>query len=128
MKNAKYLRIASILFIVLGIASVLLVLGVLNAPQFLAVVEENGETVLKDLVLNYAIVAIEIVAGIVGLIFAGKKSAVTVLFGVICFVVQVWITHNSTSTGVVSFIVNAICFIPSVMYLAAAYNTFAGND
>lgn len=127
-KNAKYLRIASVLLIIMGVLSVALVLGILNAPEYLTEVKANGETVLKDVALNYAIVALYVVAGIVGLVLANKRSVVTVAFGVAVVLVQLWVCHNTTSTGIASYVANVIFLLPGVLYFSAALRSYGGKN
>lgn len=127
MSNKKMMHVASILYIVFNVVSVLFLLGILNAPEEYTTVLENGETVLKDLALNYAITGFEIVSAIIGFILAGKKSSVTVVLGIALFCIQVY-SNMQLETGIASFIVGVICFLPSTMYCTSAFRAYKGVD
>lgn len=122
MKNAKKLRITSILFIVWSVLSVILMLTVLNNEQFRSTIIANAGTVLDNVALNYAICGLEIVAGIVGLALANKSSKVTVFFGILTLIEHVVVVVLTYTSGgsVTNLVVNAVLTLVPIFYLLGA--------
>lgn len=124
MKFAKTLRIASILIIALAIIDVALCIGLLNAPEYFTFIVKNGEEALQSVVASYAIDAIEILAGIAGLVLAGKKSTITLVCGAILFATNLYSAYFNTTPTFTGYIVLIIMFVPCLLYYGAAWATY----
>lgn len=122
MKNAKKIRVTSILFIVLSIASVVLMITELNNSSVRDLVIANAGTVLGNVALNYAIIGLELVTGIVGLVLANKSSKVTVFFGVLALVEHVAVTvlTFTSNSDVATLVVNCVLALIPIFYLVGA--------
>ena len=70
MKNAKKIRVTSILFILSSVLSVVLMLTLLNNEEWRPQIIADAGTVLENVALMYGICGLELVAGIVGLLLA----------------------------------------------------------
>ncbi len=125
MSNAsKHLRIASILVILLGVISILALRGILGSDTaFSGLSEAEGKSALFGLTALYVLNGFKILAGLLGLLLAGKKSLLTVILGVILFVAQLW-NFFQAGSEMVEIIINIVLLVIPYYYLHNAYKLF----
>ena len=88
--GTKHLRIASVLQIVLGVSSILLTYFLAGEADETTILV-SGEEALWALVTAYAGGWFQVLAGLIGLALAKKKSILTVILGVILFLYILYI-------------------------------------
>lgn len=122
MKNAKKIRVTSILFILSSVLSVVLMLTLLNNEEWRPQIIADAGTVLENVALMYGICGLELVAGIVGLLLANKSSKVTVFFGIATLIEHVVITVMMYTSGgnITTVIINAVFVLVPLFYLLGA--------
>lgn len=116
------LKIASIIQIVLGILSIVAIRLLLKYGDVSSAKMEGTEA-LKVLIITYGGVAFQILAGIIGLILANKKSIITVILGVLLFIPQA-LNFNHLSGDMVYMIINAILLLIPLYYLYSAHMNY----
>lgn len=120
--GTKHLRIASVLQILLGVGS-------FCAARFLVGEADvsglgvSGEEALGILALTYGGYVFQVVAGLFGLILAGKKSLFTVILGVLLFVPQL-VNFLHTEGNILLIVVNAVALVIPYYYLHNAWKNF----
>ena len=120
--GTKNLRIASIIEIILGAASILLTHYLVGAGDA-AVAGISAPTALGFLMLAYGMAAFQVFAGLIGLMMADKKSAVTVVLGILLFLPQ--LAHFFNIKGNIGVILlNVIALAIPYYYLHSAYKNF----
>ena len=83
-----------------------------------------GPTALFGLTALYVLNGFKILAGLLGLLLAGKKSLLTVIMGVILFVAQLW-NFFQAGNGAIEIVINIVLLVIPYYYLHNAY--YAGN-
>lgn len=116
------LKIASIIQILLGVLSILAIQLLLKYGDVSAANME-GKEALKVLMIAYGGVAFQILAGIIGLILANKKSIITIILGVLLFIPQA-LNFNYLSGDIVYMIINAILLLIPYYYLYSAFMNY----
>lgn len=121
--GTKHLRIASVMQILLGAASLAATYFMIGAAGEAQLAGISAEAVLGVLVLTYASQAFQILAGICGLALAKKKSLFTVILGVLLFVPQlvvfIHVQHN-----IALILVNAVMLLIPYYYLHSAWKNY----
>ena len=123
--GTKHLRIASVIQIILGIASIALtyfLVGSLTSKD-LVVAGITGKEALGILVATYAGAAFQVIAGIFGLLLSKKKSIITVIFCIIIFIPQL-LSFIHLDGNILLIIVNVILLLIPYYYLHNAYKNF----
>ena len=122
MTNTKHLRIASVLVILLGVGSIAFTRFVLANGDFSGF-NLSAESALLWLVGLYVLDAVKILAGLVGLLRAGKKSLLTVILGGVIFLAQLASFLNCGS-NIAAIVVNIVLLAIPYYYLHNAYKIF----
>ncbi len=120
--GTKMLRIASIILIVFGVVSILTARVLLYAGDASAA-DLSGTTSLGVLVLYYGGAIFQILAGIIGLAVAQKKSLLTVVLGVLLFIPQLAHFYNIKG-NIAMIIVGIIALAVPYLYTQSAYKNF----
>ena len=120
--GTKHLRIASVLQIVLGVSSILLTYFLTGEADETTILV-SGEEALWALVTAYAGGGFQVLAGLIGLVLAKKKSILTVILGVILFIPQLlYFMHLDGNIGLIVF--NIILLVIPYYYLHNAWKNF----
>lgn len=124
MKKNKYLTVTSVLEIIAGLASILLIRFLLVKGDTIVILSKEVETTaLWGLVLIYGVNIFKILAGIIGLCFAHKKSIITVICGIILV-----LAHGSNAfVGEISILALTLDIIPLLIpayYLYGAVQNY----
>lgn len=128
LRGKKFIVFSSILEILMGIGSIAFILWILaqdaGSYSFYGV---DATNLVKDslwaLILIYAASGFQILAGIVGLIGAGKPKMADVcrFFGLVLILIQVFnFSHGHGNLDVTSMIVNTLLLIAPVYYYYGA--------
>ena len=121
--GTKLLRIGSILQIVLGIGSIVLARFLLGADDPATGAGLEGAAAVGLLFATYGGYAFQILAGLLGLALANKKSVLTIILGVLLFIPTL-ITFLHTDGDIVLIVVNAVCLLIPYLYLHGAWKNF----
>ena len=124
--GTKHLRIASVIQIILGIASIALtyfLVGSLTSKDLVVAAGITGKEALGILVATYAGAAFQVIAGIFGLLLSKKKSIITVIFGIILFIPQL-LSFIHLDGNILLIIVNVLLLLIPYYYLHNAYKNF----
>ena len=120
--GTKHLRIASVLQIVLGVSSILLTYFLAGEADETTILV-SGEEALWALVTAYAGGWFQVLAGLIGLALAKKKSILAVILGVILFIPQLlYFMHLDGNIGLIVF--NIILLVIPYYYLHNAWKNF----
>lgn len=123
MRNGtKGLRIASVIQILLGVASIFItyyLIGEATASD----INMEGEQALFILLTTYGAAFFQILAGLLGLLLAKKKSLLTLILGVLLFLPQL-IHFIKIQDNITLIIINAILLVIPYYYLHSAYKNF----
>ena len=120
--GTKHLRIASVLQIVLGVSSILLTYFLAGEADETTILV-SGEEGLWALVTAYAGGGFQVLAWLIGLALAKKKSILTVILGVILFIPQLlYFMHLDGNIGLIVF--NIILLVIPYYYLHNAWKNF----
>ena len=120
--GTKHLRIASVLQIVLGVSSILLTYFLAGEADETTILV-SGEEALWALVTAYAGGGFQVLAWLIGLALAKKKSILTVILGVILFIPQLlYFMHLDGNIGLIVF--NIILLVIPYYYLHNAWKNF----
>ena len=127
LSGSKHLRYASILEIVIGILIIVFVRMLLGADvDYTAVLNETtASNAMLALVAAYGAHFFEILVGIIGLIKANKKSILTVILGVLLFVVNLW-NFFTFDTDVMQIIFLFSTLLAPYYYLHNAWKNYKG--
>lgn len=124
--GTKNLRMASVLEIIMGAASLFLTHYLVGHGDA-AVVGISAPTALGLLVAAYGLAVFQILSGILGLMMADKKSLLSVVFGGVLFIPQFF--HFFNMRGSIGMIlVNIIVLVIPYLYLSSAYKNFKENQ
>lgn len=119
MPGTKTLRITGLIEIIMGAAS-LAVTRLLLSTGHATIPLLSEETIVKSLFLAYGMAAFQIVAGLIGVIFAHKKSNLTFVCGVLLFIPQCTHFFNLKGMSVAGIVINAVLLLVPYLYLMAA--------
>ncbi len=123
MNHAKHLRIAGLLEILLGAVSILAVRGLLSLGGAADVTDAQATAALGGLTLLYVGYGFQILAGLlVGICLAGRRSLLTVILGVLLFVVQ--LVGFLNTSGMVEIVINIVLLVIPYYYLHNAYKIY----
>ena len=123
MRNGtKGLRIASVIQILLGVASIFIryyLIGEATAFH----INMQGEQASLISLTTYGAAFFQILAGLLGLLLAKKKSLLTLILGVLLFLPQL-IHFIKIQDNITLIIINAILLVIPYYYLHSAYKNF----
>lgn len=123
-KSSKHLRIAGVIVILLGVLSILAIRGILSSNSvFAGISEETAKETLFGLTGLYAIYIFQIIAGLFALLMAGRKSIITVICGVLLFVMQLW-PFVKSGNDMTQIIINIVLLAIPYYYLHNAYKVY----
>ena len=123
--GTKNLRIASVLEIIIGAASLFLTHYLVGHGD-VTVAGISAPTALGLLAAAYGLAVFQILSGIFGLMMADKKSLLTVVLGVALFIPQ--LAHFLNIKGSIGMIiVNIVILVIPYLYLNSAYKNFKAN-
>lgn len=124
MKGTKLLRIGGSFEIIVGVLFILALRGLMGAETaFIGVTEADAADILWGAAGLYGIYIFQIVAGLIGLLFANKKSLLTVIFGLILFFTQL-IPFLHLQGAVLQYVIHIVLLIIPYLYLHGAYKNF----
>lgn len=116
--------IAGLLEILLGVISILAIRGLLGADgAFTGITEEAAKDILFGLVGLYGGNIFKILAGLLGILLAGKRHLITVIMGLILFVVQLW-SFVQVGNDMAQIIINIALLAIPYYYLYNAYKLY----
>lgn len=121
--NSKHLRIAGFLEILLGAGSILAIRYLLGAEGQVELSETAAKTALLGLTGLYAMNGFKILAGLLGICLAGKRSLLTVLLGVVLFFVQL-VSFIQLKGGIPVILFNAVLLAIPYYYMHNAYKVY----
>lgn len=123
--GTKNLRVASVLELVMGAASLFLTHYLVGNGD-VSVAGISAPTALGLLIAAYGLAVFQILAGIFGLMMADKKSMLTVILGVILFIPQ--LAHFLNIKGSIGMIIaNIVLLVIPYLYLNSACKNFEAN-
>jgi len=122
--GTKHLRIASVIQIIMGIISLIAVYFMIGAGD-VTVSGAAPEKVLLVLVFTYCGYVFQVLAGIIGLLLANKKSLLTVILGVLLFIPSL-ISFIHVQQDIKLIIVNAVLLAIPYYYLHNAFKNYKG--
>lgn len=126
MSGTKHLRIASLIIIILGLASIILtyfLAGEVDSTNLTV----SGEEALKQIIISYCLGAFQVFAGLFGLILSKKKSLFTVILGLLLFLPAL-INFINLDDNITLIVVNIITLIIPYYYLHNAYKNFKDSS
>lgn len=121
-KGTKMLRIASLLQIIFGVVYFFLARFLLGEGE-IRLGNLSGEDALMIVLISYGGCAFQVLAGLIGLVFANKKSFFTVLLGILLFI-PVLANFLKTEGNVVTIIITAVTLVFPYLYLHGAWKNF----
>ena len=121
-KGTKMLRIASFLQIIFGVVYFFLARFLLGEGE-ISLGDLSGEDALMTVLISYGGCAFQVLAGLIGLALANKKSFFTVLLGVLLFI-PVLANFLKTEGDVVTIIITAVTLVFPYLYLHGAWKNF----
>ena len=121
-KGTKMLRIASFLQIISGVVYFFLARFLLGEGEII-LGDLSGEDALMTVLISYGGCAFQVLAGLIGLALANKKSFFTVLLGVLLFI-PVLANFLKTEGDVVTIIITAATLVFPYLYLHGAWKNF----
>lgn len=123
--GTKLLRIMSILELFIGILMIVFIRLLLAADMDYSLVLSDtvAANALWSVLAAYGVHVVEILGGIIGLINANKKSMLTVIMGVILFVLNLtdFVSHDG---NMVQMVLQCLTLIVPGLYLTAAWNNY----
>ena len=122
--GTKHLRIASVIQIILGAASLIAAYFMIGTDAA-AGIGIDPENALVILVLTYGGYIFQILAGLFGLLLAKRKSLFTVILGVALFIPQL-VNFLHVQGDIVLIAINAILLAIPYYYLHNAYKNLKG--
>ena len=122
MNHAKHLRIAGLLEILLGAVSILAVRGLLSLGGAADATAAQATAALGGLTLLYVGYGFQNLAGLLGICLAGRRSLLTVILGVLLFVVQ--LVGFLNTSGMVEIVINIVLLVIPYYYLHNAYKIY----
>ena len=123
--GTKYLRVASVIQIILGAASILLTHYLVGNGD-VSIAGISAPEALGALILAYGMAVFQILAGLIGLMMADKKSLFTVFLGILLFLPQ--LVHFFNIKGNIGMIlVNVVALAIPYLYLHNAWKNYRDN-
>ena len=120
MRNGtKMLRIASLLQIFFGVAYFFFARFLLGEGE-VSLGDLSGEDALMTVLISYGGCAFQVIAGLIGLAFANKRSFLTVLFGILLFI-PVLANFLKTEGDIVIIVITAVMLVFPYLYLHGAW-------
>lgn len=126
LKGSKLLRISAVLELIIGIASLLIVWFMVGSADFRALIKEDlASNVLLSITMVYGVHILEIIAGLIGIVKANKKSVLTLILGLIVMVINLveYFTHNLDTMQI---IIQSVSLIVPYLYLHGAFMNWKG--
>ena len=120
--GTKGLRIASLLQIIFGVGYFFLARYLLGEDE-VVLGDLSGEDALMTVLISYGGCAFQVIAGLLGLALANRKSLLTVILGIALFI-PVLANFLQTQGNVVTIIVTAVTLIFPYLYLHAAWKNY----
>ena len=123
-KGSKHLRIAGFLEILLGAGSIAAILFLLGADgSSVELTDGAAKTAFWDLILLYGFNGFKILAGLLGICLANRKSLFTVILGVLLFLVQL-VAFVQVKDDMTQIIINLVLLIIPYYYLHTAIRNY----
>ena len=122
-KGSKHLKIAGLLEILLGAVSILAIWMILGSGVTVDTTGMDLEGALFGIIGLYAFNAFKVIAGLIGIALSNKKSVLTVVLGVLLFVVQL-ASFFQTGSGLIEIVINIILLAIPYYYLHNAVRNF----
>ena len=123
----KHLRIEGILEIAVGVISILAIQFLLqsDADGAAALTDKEAKGALAHLALLYGANGFKILAGLIGICLANKKSVLTVICGGLLFLAQL-IGFLQVGDDIVQIVINIVLLVIPYYYLHNAVKNFKG--
>ena len=124
-KNAgKHLRIASLLEILLGVVSIVGLRMMLGSDQaFAGLPDAVAQSALFGVLYIYVANGAKVLAGILGLLLAGRRSLLTVLLGGLMFLVQL-VSFVQVGQDMVQIVIHIVLLVIPYYYLHNAVKIY----
>lgn len=126
LSASKHLRIASLLEILLGLASLAAIRGLLGMSALPDLSTSAAKGALFSLVLLYAANGFKIFSGIIGIAFAKRKSRLTLVLGLLLFLAQL-VNFIQAKGDIFQIIVNIILLAIPYYYLHNAVRVYRSH-
>lgn len=126
MRGTKFLKTASILEIVIGLASLLMSWFIVGNGDFSNFLKEGfASQIFLSILLVYGIHIFEILAGIIGLVKSSKKSVFVLILGIILFGINL-VEFFTFDNDMIAIIIHAVSLVVPYFYLHGAYMNLKG--
>ena len=116
------LRVASLLQIIFGVGYFFLARFLLGEGE-VVLGDLSGEDALMTVLISYGGCAFQVIAGLLGLALANRKSLLTVILGIALFI-PVLANFLQTQGDVVTIIITAVTLVFPYLYLHAAWKNY----
>ena len=120
--GTKGLRIASLLQIIFGVGYFFLARYLLGEGE-VVLGDLSGEDALMTVLISYGGCAFQVIAGLIGLALANRKSLLTVILGILLFL-PVLVNFIKTEGDVLTIVITAVTLIFPYLYLHNAWKNF----
>ena len=120
--GTKMLRVASLLQIIFGVGYFFLARFLLGEGE-VVLGDLSGEDALMTVLISYGGCAFQVIAGLLGLALANRKSLLTVILGIALFI-PVLANFLQTQGDVVTIIITAVTLVFPYLYLHAAWKNY----
>lgn len=120
--GTKMLRAASLLQIIFGVGYFFLARFLLGEGE-VVLGDLSGEDALMTVLISYGGCAFQVIAGLLGLALANRKSLLTVILGIALFI-PVLANFLQTQGDVVTIIITAVTLVFPYLYLHAAWKNY----
>ena len=120
--GTKGLRIASLLQIIFGVGYFFLARYLLGEGE-VVLGDLSGEDALMTVLISYGGCAFQVIAGLIGLALANRKSLLTVILGILLFL-PVLVNFIKTEGDVLTIVITAVTLVFPYLYLHNAWKNF----
>ena len=120
--GTKGLRIASLLQIIFGVGYFFLARYLLGEGE-VVLGDMSGEDALMTVLISYGGCAFQVIAGLIGLALANRKSLLTVILGILLFL-PVLVNFIKTEGDVLTIVITAVTLVFPYLYLHNAWKNF----
>ena len=120
--GTKGLRIASLLQIIFGVGYFFLARCLLGEGE-VVLGDMSGEDALMTVLISYGGCAFQVIAGLIGLALANRKSLLTVILGILLFL-PVLVNFIKTEGDVLTIVITAVTLVFPYLYLHNAYKNY----
>ncbi len=120
--GTKGLRIASLLQIIFGVGYFFLARYLLGEGE-VVLGDLSGEDALMTVLISYGGCAFQVIAGLIGLALANRKSLLTVILGILLFL-PVLVNFINTEGDVLTIVITAVTLVFPYLYLHNAWKNF----